>query len=76
MVHHSLPLCREMAEALVRSVAARNLHLLSRERARLQQQRQRELLRRKEAHADLLALLPVGDWKDMLREHPPSFTTA
>ena len=59
--------CREMAEALARSVAARNRHLLGRERARLQQERQRELLRRKEAHSDLLALLPINEWKDTLR---------
>lgn len=59
---------REMAEALARSVASRNLHLLSRERARLQQERQRELQRRKEAHGHLLALLPIADWKDMLRD--------
>lgn len=59
---------REMAEALARSVAARNLHLLSRERARLQQERQRELLRRKEAHDHLLALLPIADWQSMLRD--------
>lgn len=57
-----------MAEALARSVAARNLHLLSRERARLQQERQRELLRRKEAHDHLLALLPIADWQSMLRD--------
>jgi len=61
-----------MAEALARSVESRNLHLLSRERARLQQERQRELLRRKEAHGHLLALLPIADWKDMLRD--ASFT--
>jgi len=59
---------REIAEGLTRSVRARNRDLLDRERARLQQQRQHELLRRREAHRDLLALLAVGDWKDMLRD--------
>lgn len=62
-----------MAEALARSVASRNLQLLSRERARLQQERQRELFRRKEAHGHLLALLPLGDWKDMLRGPDAAF---
>lgn len=41
---------------------------MARERARLQQQRQHELLRRREAHRDLLTLLAVGDWQHMLRD--------
>lgn len=53
---------------MAKSLASRNAKLLARERARLQQQRERELLRRREAHRDLLALLSVGDWKDMLRD--------
>jgi hypothetical protein len=61
---------RALAEDLLRSVAGKNRALLEKERARLQHQRDRELLRRREAHEALLAMLNVADWKDMLRRSP------
>lgn len=51
----------------MRSVESRNRALLSKETARLQERRDRELLRRKEAHKNLLAMLSVSGWQDMLR---------
>jgi hypothetical protein len=58
---------RELARDLLQTVEGRNRALLERERARLRQQRDRELLRRREAHENLLAMLNVGKWEDMLR---------
>lgn len=72
-IHASLALMllccfrRELARDLLRSVEARNRALLERERARLRHQRDRELLYRKEAHENLLAMLGVADWEGMLR---------
>jgi hypothetical protein len=48
-------------------VEERNRSLLNRERARLEHQRDHELMRRSEAHENLLAMLGVADWKDVLR---------
>lgn len=61
-----------MASDLVRSVESRNRALLGKEKARLQERRERELLRRKEAHGHLLALLSASSdrnsWQDALRD--------
>jgi hypothetical protein len=64
---HMNSLHRELARDLLQTVEGRNRALLERERARLRQQRDRELLRRREAHDNLLAMLNVGKWEDMLR---------
>ena len=53
---------------VLRSVEERNRALLESERAALQHQRERELLRRREAHRNLLAMLSVCDWQHMLRD--------
>lgn len=58
---------RELARDLLQSLKDRNRALLERERTRLRHQRDKELLRRKEAHESLLAMLNVSDWQDMLR---------
>jgi hypothetical protein len=55
----------------MRTVSAQNNALLEKERLRLQHQREMELLRRKEAHKNLLSMLNIVDWQEMLRDTSP-----
>ncbi|KAJ1421709.1 hypothetical protein B484DRAFT_481104 [Ochromonadaceae sp. CCMP2298] len=55
------------AKDLYRSITAKNSELLEKEKLNLQQKRARELLRRQDARKNLLAMLGVDKWQDMLR---------
>ncbi len=57
-----------VAGDLLRTVEAKNRALLKKERERLEHERDCALLRRREAHENLLAVLAVEGWQDSLRK--------
>lgn len=59
---------RLSGEVLLKAIDQRHQKLLNKRKNTLQQRRSQDLLRRHESYKDLMAMLRIEDWQDLLRQ--------